>query len=221
VADFMAALVAEIANLESELERDVRYVRLRELKRIQHLYGSPIPNRPLVAAARQEQSAAEHAPQRQSVRQPSPDRERALAAAKEHVASLGRVVPTREILDHLMASGIEVGGASPLNNLSAMISTSGAFQSHGRKGWTMKNGTELVLTQDDYDLVVNETLAEFTAGEFTHATTEIEARRGIPPEIDRRLLARSRERAGGQYLTDEQMKALRDTFANSIRARSA
>lgn len=221
MTDFTAALMAEIASLESELEHDVRYVRLRELKRIHHLYGSPISDRSLVAAARQDQSAVEPAPQRQSVRQSSPDRERALAAAKKYVASLGRVVPTREILDYLMTNGIEVGGTSPLNNLSAMISTSGAFQSHGRKGWTMKNGTELVLTQDDYDLVVHETLAEFTAGEFTHATTEMEAQRGIPPDIDRRLLARSRERAGGQYLTDEQMKALRGTFTSVIRARSA
>lgn len=221
MADFTAALVAEIASLESELEQDVRYVRLRELRRIHHLYGDLIPGRPLVAAARQEQSAVEQAPQRQSVRQPSPDRGRALAAAREYVASLGHVVPTREILEYLMANGIEVGGASPLNNLSAMISTSGAFQSHGRKGWTMKTGTELILTQDDYDLIVDETLNELTPGQLTHVTSEIGDHNGIPPDIDSRLLARSRKKNGGQYLTDDQLRALRDTFANSIQTRSA
>lgn len=220
MADFARALMAEIANLESELERDVRYVRLRELRRIHHLYASAIAEVPSVAAVRQEQSATERAPQRQSARQASPDRERALSAAKEYVTSLGRVVPTREILDQLVTSGIEVGGVSPLNNLSAMISTSGAFQSHGRKGWTMKDGTDWVLTQDDYDHAVNETFNDLTAGEVAHAISEIEAQKGIPPEIDRRLLARARERTNGHYLTDEQSKALRGTFAALVRMRS-
>jgi hypothetical protein len=131
VADFAEALRTEIATLESELERDVRYVRLRELRRICHLYGNS-RDALLATAVYPEQFKAE--PRRwPTVRQSSPNREHALAAAKEYVASLKRVVPTREIMEHIEAKGIDVGGAIPLNNLSAMISTSGAFRVMGAK----------------------------------------------------------------------------------------
>ncbi len=220
MADFMAALLAEISSLESELEQDVRYVRLRELRRIPHLYPSATADASPATAANQDQPMAKRTQQRQTARQPSSDRERALAAAKVYVTSLDRVVPTREILEQLTANGIEVGGASPLNNLSAIISTSGAFQSHGRKGWTLKNGSAPVLNHDDYNQIVDETLREFTSREFSHIIIELDASKGIPPDIDRRLLARSRERTNGHLLTDEQMRTLRETFGKVIRNRA-
>jgi len=221
VADFAAALMAEIASLESDLEHDFRYVRLRELRRIYHLYGNPIADTSPATAPGQEPSTTERTQQRQTVRQLSPDRERALTAAKDYVTGLDRVVPTREILEYLVQNRINVGGASPLNNLSAMISTSGVFQSHGRKGWTMKDGSAPILTDDDYDQIVNEILDGFTPGEFSHVIAALEAHKSIPSDIDGRLLARSRERTNGKLLTEEQLRTLRKTFTNSIRNRAA
>ena len=138
--DFVSALDAEIANLEQALEQDVRYIRLRELKKILRFYGGATSSQS--ATLNKVQGMAPEGKQsRPSVRQPSPAREKALAAVKEYIRGLDRIVPTRELLEHLAASGIEVGGASPLNNLSAMISTSGMFEAHGRGGWTIKEET--------------------------------------------------------------------------------
>ena len=138
--EFMSALNAEIANLERELEQDVRYIRLRELKKILQFYGTATSSHS-ATFTKVPGVVSEGKQLRQSVRQPSSAREKALASAKEYIEKLNRIVPTRELLEHLVTNGIEVGGASPLNNLSAMISTSGMFVSHGRRGWTIKEDT--------------------------------------------------------------------------------
>lgn len=141
--DFSAALADEIASLETELAKDVRYLRLKELKRVALLYGGGLQQGAHIT--RHPISMMDGAATlRPPVRQPSPSRERALTEALAFVERSGRLVPTREILDHLVATGIEVGGVSPLNNLSAMISTSGKFQSHGRSGWTMARPSVVV-----------------------------------------------------------------------------
>ena len=220
MTDVAAALMAEIASLENELEKDARYVRCRELRRIYDLYVTATGSDTPATAADQDRSSNQRIQLRHSAR-PFSDRERALAAARDYVMRSDRVVPTREVLEHLSATGINIGGVSPLNNLSAMISTSGSFQSHGRKGWTLKNGSAPVLTEDDYEQIVGKIIGELTPSESAQALAELEARKGIPPAIDRRLLAYSRERINGQLLTDEQMKALRETFAGSIKIGAA
>jgi hypothetical protein len=134
-------------------------------------------------------------------------------------SSVSPGAPTAEsVLSSSMATWI---WAKRRTLLTTMISTSGAFQSHGRKGWTMKDGSAPVLKDSDYDQIITETLDEFGSEDFLHTITEIDAHRGIPPDIDRRLLARSRERTGGNMLTDEQLKALREKFTNSIKKRVA
>lgn len=144
--EFTSALDDEIANLERELEQDVRYVRLRELKRLRQLYGKATSSQS-VTHAEVQRAASEQDQPRHFVRRTSTARERALAAAKEYIGELNRIVPTREVLEHLATNGIEVGGATPLNNLSAMISTSGIFESHGRRGWTIRKN--YVKSRDD------------------------------------------------------------------------
>jgi len=133
---FAEAMRAEITGLETELARDVRYIRLRELRKLLPLYGNDDSHtnakEPTVAMAK---SSAKQV--RQSTRQTSPQRDKALSAAREFVISRGNVVPTRDILTHLLSIGINVSGAKPLNNLSAIISTSGEFEAHGRSGWTL------------------------------------------------------------------------------------
>jgi hypothetical protein len=61
-------------------------------------------------------------------------------ALKEARAILdGKTEPTRitDIDARLTEKGIRLGGSDPLNNLSALLSTSGEFTAHGRAGWTL------------------------------------------------------------------------------------
>ena len=46
-------------------------------------------------------------------------------------------VPTRDILVFVLAEGIEVVGSQPVSTLSALLSHSEEFESHGRAGWTL------------------------------------------------------------------------------------
>jgi len=125
--NFIAALDAEIRDLESELEADPRYQKLRELKRVQDMYSgqgsASVTQRP--------------APQRAAPRRAgSPERKAILEKAKEFIS--GRNIPTTtaEIFDHV-SRFVEVPGEKPKNNLSAMLSNSDDFVSHGRAGWTL------------------------------------------------------------------------------------
>jgi hypothetical protein len=47
-------------------------------------------------------------------------------------------VPTRNILGFVEAEGIQVAGNQPVSTLSALLSHSEEFESHGRAGWTLK-----------------------------------------------------------------------------------
>ncbi|MGE0281437.1 MAG: hypothetical protein AB7P20_12610, partial [Rhizobiaceae bacterium] len=132
---FLAALQTEIDDLEASLRAspDPRLVKLQELRRIEALYQtgaspsapSPKPSAPDARGGR-------------SGRQPSPERMMALAKAKEFLEGATSPVRTVDILNHLFEDGIMVGGNSPVSNLSAMLYHSPDFQSHGRKGWTLK-----------------------------------------------------------------------------------
>lgn len=164
--EFMSALKAEIASLESELEQDFRYLLLRELRRVLHLYGNATSSEH-ATLSKKERAVPEGKQSRKSVRRPTLERERALSAAKDYVANLDRVVPTREVLEHLMENGIEVGGSIPLNNLSALMSTSGQFQSHGRRGWTIPEreaASGAPPAPSDFDVSRDEHVVETATG---------------------------------------------------------
>ena len=51
-------------------------------------------------------------------------------------------VRTSELLERLLARGIEVDGNKPLNNLSAILSYSKKYKSHGRSGWMLPDANE-------------------------------------------------------------------------------
>ena len=138
-ADFKTALTAEIAHLEAELQADVRYLRLKHLYGIAELYDATIA--PPASAVQPFASVA--LPRKPPTRKIDEARARALAESEKFVRSVGRVVPTKEIYAHISAiDGIELHGGSPQNNLSAMLSKSGRFVSHGRAGWTIKESPE-------------------------------------------------------------------------------
>ncbi|MBT9288441.1 hypothetical protein [Prosthecodimorpha staleyi] len=134
--NFMAALAAEIAELEGELDRDIRFVRLRELRKIMALYVGAKASEPATIV---EAPAQSHRQTVQMRRVQSPERARALALAKEFVGRSLAPVPTREILEFVLSQGVVIAGNPPLNNLSAMLSSSDEFKAEGRSGWRVRN----------------------------------------------------------------------------------
>lgn len=66
----------------------------------------------------------------------SPERAAILAKAKALLAGRTEPTPTIDIFEEINQE-IEIPGAVPKNNLSAMLSNSKDFTSHGRSGWTL------------------------------------------------------------------------------------
>ena len=172
--EFVAALDAEITELREDLERDVRFMRLRELERIRRdLYGDSVAlnANPVHTTAAVVGTAAISKP---PLRKPSPQRSRAIELAQSYVGGQGVPVPTADVLEHLLQNGVSIAGEKPANNLSALMSNSGLFQSNGRAGWTLKaaHGSQ----EDQEDAVAEEGLDEpgqkANAGEPPTAATD-------------------------------------------------
>lgn len=135
-------LDGEIAQLHAELAKDLRFIRLKHLERLRNEYlslpsvassSSTPPNQEPASA----DSNAGDVEGRTAGRRRSPEREEALKEARALL--VGKTEPTRlsDIDAHLTDKGIRLGGSDPLNNLSALLSTSGIFTAHGRAGWTL------------------------------------------------------------------------------------
>jgi len=161
--EFLKALKAEIAQLTAALERDARFLRLGELKRVLALYENEPPagaqapaaapqaaqpkrtpaagggNGTAAAAPATGPAAAPAAPVRRSAggRKASPERERALREVEKLILERGAPVPTREIADHLGQLGIKIAGKNLANAVSAMMSNAKQFRPKGREGWTV------------------------------------------------------------------------------------
>lgn len=118
---FVDAIDKEIATLEE---------KLRELRRVRDLYNEGAPKV-------QPPTAGFGSTGERPGRKPSPDRMRAISEIRQFL--LGRATPTKtkDILSHIEGLGIVIGGASPQNNLSAMLYNAAEFQSHGKAGWTL------------------------------------------------------------------------------------
>lgn len=162
--DFSIALRAEIAELESALSADLRYKRLQELRRVLALYPPPPPQRAMFAGGGEpEVSFGTFVTRTQSGRKTSPERAKALEVAKMFLANRVGPTPTRDIYDHIISLGLSIQGEVPVNNLSAMLSNSEDFLSHGRVGWTLRGKDDLIpdsVLRDTCELVLAELSSE-------------------------------------------------------------
>jgi hypothetical protein len=131
--DFIPALDAEIAALEEGLAADPRYLKLRELRRVRELYTGNRPTDDLVARPRSN-------PLLRQRRAPSTHRQKILDHAKEFLRGRTEPTTTAMIFDAINPV-VEIPGENPRNNLSAMLSNSPEFSSHGRAGWTLASET--------------------------------------------------------------------------------
>ena len=160
--DFIAALAAEIESIEADLSNDIRFIRLQALKETLALYTDP-GNGPahlnLSTSSIISEGQIYHGSdlrlmkpditrftttRRPTGRRTSSGKIAVLDAVSIMLRNRSGPVPTRDILNHLTDFGIEIGGSSPLNNLSATLSNSDKFKSLGRLGWVL-NDTD----QDD------------------------------------------------------------------------
>lgn len=136
--DFVSALNAEIEALELAIKNDPKHLKLAEAKRLLALYsGAALPEQ--VGEPAKVIRTSRSAPR-------SPERQAILDFAAELLANAQYPVPTSDIYKFVHAR-IAVPGANPKNNLSAMLSNSPRFQSHGRAGWTL--ATETPEAPDD------------------------------------------------------------------------
>jgi len=134
--DFIAVARAELAAVENELAAlplFQKYERLRDLVTLYSGESDAPPSRFLRTTE----------PKRIN-RAPRPERDRALALAAEAIS--GRYTPTKtsEIYDIILKQGAQIGGRSPIGNLSAMLHHSPLFRSHGRQGWTLSELDDMV-----------------------------------------------------------------------------
>lgn len=157
---FVAALKTEIANLEAELERSLPYIRLQEARRMLALYEDDRTVSVKRQGPQYENLAEQIADFANRLATPktspftsrrgSPERAKALEAARLFLVNrTGEPTTTAAIFEHVAGLGIEIGGKDPQNNLSAMLSNSPIFQSHGRSGWTLASPTQTILVDDD------------------------------------------------------------------------
>ncbi len=146
-ATFIAALKKEAAEVEADLASDPRYVRLQKLREMLALYGIDGDAVGDTAATPRAPSAQR---ERASTRKMSGSRAKILEIASEAIAAGGGdPVPTRDVFEWVAAQGAEIPGKSPVNNLSAMLSNSEQFVSHGRAGWVLATLSEIDFSQDD------------------------------------------------------------------------
>lgn len=137
-ADLINAVNGEIATLETDLRRDPRYRKLEQLKALRALYTgeqaqAPAPNHPR-RTARQ----VNPIPRRRSG---SPERQAILEKARAFLTGRNTLVPTMDIFEAISQEMV-IPGKVPRNNLSAMLSNSDWFVSHGRSGWTLAENEE-------------------------------------------------------------------------------
>jgi len=146
MSDFIPALNAEIAALERDISNnpDPRVLKLAELRRVRSLYvhgpvktlsQSEVKPGGLISLAMRTSEPSTH--------------QRILAETASLLGLWGEIpTPLGEIYDHLVKRGINIGGKTPKNTLSAVLSNSDLFEAHGRSGWTLARSKEKEATDD-------------------------------------------------------------------------
>jgi hypothetical protein len=144
---FLIALDEEIRSLRASLDNDARSIKLKELERVRALYQADhesssfrvadihahLPKLDIPNFAK-----ANGAGMPEPRRRLSPERQSAIEAVRQFIQGKTEPTKTVDLLAHLNAKGIEIGGSDPMNNLSALLSTSAIFHANGRSGWTLK-----------------------------------------------------------------------------------
>ncbi len=130
---FVENLKNEVARLEAELASNPLFMQLQAAKSLLATYTVAISADKSASTEQKVPVDVTYQPTRKS---DSP-RSAMLEAAKQYITGRSYPTPTTEILEALVAQGIEVGGEVPRNSLSSSLSRSEEFKAHGRSGWTL------------------------------------------------------------------------------------
>ena len=133
-AEFLSVLKAEIAELQAALSVDPRFQKLESLRAsLAHYEGQG------QSESSQDVSTATAQKPKGAGRKSSEAREKAVQLSENYLKSLpGNLpTPTRDIYEAVIEGVVEISGKDPVSNLSAMLSGHHAFNSNGRKGWTL------------------------------------------------------------------------------------
>jgi hypothetical protein len=128
--DFVAALDAEIAELERQLLAIPIFAKLSQLRCVRELYVVSEESR-----GRATSGSGDMASRRDA--RASRKKEQLLQAAADKLEGRSVPTPTADLYASLTADGLEIPGQKPRNYLSALLSHNARFQSHGRAGWTL------------------------------------------------------------------------------------
>lgn len=131
MSDFLTALHAEIADLERQLAGSPIYVKLRRAQELRDAYLITDATAPAATIVVQRD--------RPHTVRPAASGNSALMldAVRAHLRGKTYATPTRELMEVLEKSGIEVGGSVPQNNVSSLLSKAPDITSLGRKGWIL------------------------------------------------------------------------------------
>ena len=144
--DFLAALKSEIGDVQSQLESNPLFLKLRELQRVLLVYEpSAAPSTTLHTSHTPQPLAAKTT----RVRSLTPEREKAVELAREYIADKAGPIKTKEINDFLISKSAELPGDNPQNNLSTLLYRTPEFVSHGRRGWTLAVGENDDLSEPE------------------------------------------------------------------------
>jgi hypothetical protein len=136
--EFLDHLRAEILALQRSLDADPRTIKLRELRRVEALYGT--------SAAADSPPAQDSQPliRKSATREMSAETRQVIEEAERFLVGHSDPVPLREMYHQVVEiRGCQIGGQDPINGLSAILSRAGKFKAHGRSGWTLKTTEEL------------------------------------------------------------------------------
>lgn len=144
--DFASLIRQEIEALERELSENTTYRRIKALRAALLEYA------PTESLRRRKNGVDAETPPpvrgKRLVRKMSPERKKAIKFAKEYLREKSTPIPTREVFKAMSLAGVTLSGKNPQNNLSAILSNSTSFVSHGRDGWVLAESKSAVQERD-------------------------------------------------------------------------
>lgn len=153
--DFASAINNELERLEQALSENVLFVRWRELQRVRRLYLNT-SHAPVVGDWHRQITTDTERTTSASTRRVSAERQEALLYARNLLRGRTIPTPTRDILAFLRDNGVHIPGKDPVSNLSAMLSNSDEFDSHGRSGWTFKADGEEPADEESIQVMMDD-----------------------------------------------------------------
>ena len=137
MSNLVAALRAELNELQAELQRDPRYKRLQKIRELLALYepnaAAPLSPPPMAPSSASHHSVEPNRP----LEGLTTKRAKVLAEIRSLLKSNGRMHRAK-ILEHLVAKGLMGKETKPLQALAIYLSEAGQFVNDGEGNWSLK-----------------------------------------------------------------------------------